>query len=158
MSSESITTDVTTLKMRAMDSLINGAIQASNPSICPDDILKIAPLKITMKFAAADFFYDGVFVGTNMSVVCQAVARASWEITLDMVNDDANQGLQSDNHFIRPKPEEIVEIAAHAREVGVDVYELNYNATTTRGGAKVLLAVGFSNIAIPPPNRSQVSH
>ncbi|PIC43301.1 hypothetical protein B9Z55_004089 [Caenorhabditis nigoni] len=146
MPTESIATDVTTLKIRAMASLINGGIQGSNPSISPDSIVEIAPRMITMKFPASEFYYGGILNRTNLNVVCQAVARASWEVTLDMVDDDAHHGLQNDIHFNSPRPEEEVVVTARARQLVPRADELGYEAVVKRDGADLTISVGYSYI------------
>ncbi|PIC43303.1 hypothetical protein B9Z55_004091 [Caenorhabditis nigoni] len=157
MSSQSITTDVTALKTRAMNSLSYRGIPVLYPSVCPDSIVVIAPLKITVKFAASDFFREGEYEQRYMGQACVAVARASWEMTRDEVEVRALQDNFNEHHFTGAGPEEEVEIVGQARQLD-SVFQLYYRATVRRDDVDVIISVGTSTIRIIPPSPPQTSH
>ncbi|CAO4363811.1 unnamed protein product [Caenorhabditis nigoni] len=158
MSSESITTDVATLKTRAMASLRSYELEIRCPSICPNAIVEIAPLKMTMKFPKFEFFYkSGRYSGSYLCVAAYAVSRACWEITRDRVEPRAKQGHWDETHFIEPKQYEDVKIVARAREIANGFHELEFVATVKRGEKTVRIAIGSSHISIRPPTPPQIA-
>ncbi|CAO4363818.1 unnamed protein product [Caenorhabditis nigoni] len=158
MSTQPINTNVDALKTKAMTSLIDEGIQASNPSLSPDSIVEIAPRKITVKFAASEFLCQGEYEPRWMARVGQAVARASWVIARDGEEGRAVQDNWMENHYNPPQPEDEVQVVGRARETAPGLDKLNFTAVVKRNGYDdVRIALGSTTIQVLSPSPPQVN-